>query len=64
MLFFDCVFNFLLTNTIIYIRIKTSLVFKDIEEHNEVLSNKIEQRSYKKNSVFFVALFFSKLGVC
>lgn len=63
MLFFECVSNFLLTNTIIYIRIKASLVFKDIEEHNEVLSNKIEQRSYK-NSVFFVALFFSKLGVC
>ena len=39
---------FSLTKTIIYIKIKTSLVFKNEVEHNEVLSNLIKQRSYKK----------------
>ena len=48
MLFLSAFSIFLLTNTLIYIKIKASLVFKNEVEHNEVLSNLIEQRSYKK----------------
>lgn len=48
MLFLIAFSFFSLTKTIIYIKIKTSLVFKNEVEHNEVLSNLIKQRSYKK----------------
>lgn len=34
---FDCVFNFSLTNAIIYIKIKTSLVFKNEESTTRCL---------------------------